>query len=222
LAAETSNYCKDCPTCFPAGTKITMADGLEKNIEDVRVGDFIMSYDETQGKNVAAEVLELESPVRYHLYTLTFEDGRTLRLTSEHPLYARGKGWASIDPEATYNENEQAVGKLEIGDDILDVGSSWAKILNITFEELPRGVQTYNLKKINGYRNFYADGFLVHNKNWFSECWDVVEDAWDTAGEGLELVGDVFSDWGDIDDDWEDMWDGVGDTFSSVGDVFGW
>jgi hypothetical protein len=156
--------CKEPDSCFPAGTRITMSDGSTKNIEDVKVGEFVASYDTNSGKQVAAEVLELESPVRYHLYTLTFEDGEVLRTTSEHPLYVAGKGWSSIDPEATYGENQQVVARLEIGDRILNADDEWVQLVDIAFERIPEGIQTYNLKRILDHNNFYADAFLVHNK----------------------------------------------------------
>ena len=41
----------DC--CFDPGTKILMADGTEKNIEDVEVGDMVMSLNEDTGEYIA-------------------------------------------------------------------------------------------------------------------------------------------------------------------------
>jgi hypothetical protein len=32
--------------CFAAGTKILMSDNTIKNIEDIKVGDYIVAYDE--------------------------------------------------------------------------------------------------------------------------------------------------------------------------------
>ena len=57
-------------SCFPAGTKILMADGTYKNIEDVKVGDEIESYDLVAGELTTAEVLELESPLREGFYSI--------------------------------------------------------------------------------------------------------------------------------------------------------
>ena len=156
--------CKMDSSCFPAGTPIAMAGGSSKPIEDISVGDVVLSYDLDAKAAVSGEVLELESPIRYHLYTLTLENGDTLRLTGEHPLYARGKGWASMDPEATYEENLQEVMGLEAGDEILSIGGTWLEVIGISYEEIPEGIQTYNLKSIRGYSNFFAGGLLAHNK----------------------------------------------------------
>ncbi len=38
----------DCFQCQPAGTKILMYDGSEKNIEDIQIGDGVVSYDKSQ------------------------------------------------------------------------------------------------------------------------------------------------------------------------------
>jgi len=68
-----------------------MADGSHKPIEDV-VGDLVLSFDFESGRNVKAEVLGLESPVRNHMCELLFEDNSKLMLTDEHPVYTL-EGW---------------------------------------------------------------------------------------------------------------------------------
>ncbi|PIV08468.1 hypothetical protein COS52_02545 [Candidatus Roizmanbacteria bacterium CG03_land_8_20_14_0_80_39_12] len=147
-------------TCFPAGTKIFMADKTEKNIEDVAIGDIIMGYDGT--RMMPAVVEELEAPIRDHLYRLTFVDGTTLRLTNEHPLFTK-EGWKSINPKKTAEENPQlVVGELKIGDFVFTNRGTYTKIISMHY--IPGNVQTYNLKKVSRYRNFFADSYLAHNK----------------------------------------------------------
>jgi hypothetical protein len=150
----------DGSTCFPAGTKILLADGKQKNIEDIKIGDKIISYDGQ--KQTESTVKELESPIRGHLYTLTFADGSTLRLTREHPLFT-STGWRSISPRETAAENPNLiVGKLSIGDRVLNHNNRFIEITSM--EYLPGKVQTYNLKKVSVHNNFFADGKLAHNK----------------------------------------------------------
>ena len=157
--------CGSCPpppssSCFPAGTKILMKDGSEKNIEDIKVGDKVIGFD---GNNkVPVEVLELESPVRNHMYTLYFEDGSKLELTREHPLYTED-GWKSISPKETALENSQLeVDKLEVGDKVLNNERIYVELVSIDYTE--KEVQTYNLKSVSEHNNFFANGFLAHNK----------------------------------------------------------
>ncbi|MFH1290874.1 MAG: hypothetical protein ABIH92_05730 [Nanoarchaeota archaeon] len=149
-------------SCFPAGTKILMANGDQKNIEDVRLGDYVASYNENKKLKTVGNVLDLESPIREHMCKITFEDGSKLELTNEHPLYTKN-GWKSINPEETKKENDLlAVTKLKKGEMVLTSDSAYKTIANMVCwnEE----VQTYNLKTITPYNNFYADSFLAHNK----------------------------------------------------------
>jgi hypothetical protein len=73
-------------SCFISGTKIKMADGADKNIEDVKTGEFVSSFDE-DFKFTSSQVLELESPIREGYYLIEFEDGSSLKLTEEHPIW---------------------------------------------------------------------------------------------------------------------------------------
>ena len=77
-------------SCFPAGTKVLMADGSKKNIEKVKVGEIVLSYDVELMKFAKSKVLELESPIREGYYIIEFEDGTELKITNEHPVWVRG------------------------------------------------------------------------------------------------------------------------------------
>lgn len=147
-------------TCFPAGTRIYMADKTEKNIEDIKIGERVMGYD---GKAMKpAVVLELDAPIRDHLYKLIFIDGTTLRLTSEHPIYT-SEGWKSVDPQKTFEDVPNLpVKKLSIGDMVFNNKGTYTKLLSMLY--IPGNVQTYNLKKVSRFNNFFADSYLAHNK----------------------------------------------------------
>lgn len=158
--AESQSCSTGGSSCFPAGTKILMEDGNEKNIEDVKVGDKILGF--SGDEQVVVEVLELESPVRDHIYTLAFEDGSTLELTREHPLYSED-GWKSLSPEETALENDELeVKELRLGDKVLNSKGNYVKITGIDYAE--KQVQTYNLKRVSDCNNFFANSYLAHNK----------------------------------------------------------
>jgi hypothetical protein len=175
-----------CPggSCFPAGTFITMADGSKKVIEDVKVGEWVLSYNTFSNDYRAGQVLELESPVREGLYTIVFEDGTSIEVTNEHPFYTTKesgeKGWASIVPEETYKETKTIdnVMNLEVDDSIMREDKSWTLIVGITYDE--GTVQTYNLKEVSTYDNFFADELLAHNKCCFAAGTPI------TMGDGSE------------------------------------
>lgn len=90
--AETSDYTSasgtitlgfNSTTCFVAGTKITMADGSLKNIENIVEGDRVLSYDEISGEIVEAEVgyRTINTYVK-NMAILTFSDGSTVNVTA--------------------------------------------------------------------------------------------------------------------------------------------
>lgn len=75
-------------TCLIAGTKIKMADGAEKNIEDVKTGDLIQSFDITTNQPVEAMALVSQytgSAVEYD--ALVFDDGSSAEFYGKHSIY---------------------------------------------------------------------------------------------------------------------------------------
>lgn len=160
--------CPPDPTCFVAGTGVTMEDGSEKDIEDVAVGDKVLSFDKN-GNQSSYEVLELESPIREGYYIISLENGTSLEITNEHPVFYKNKGyegWGSMDPEVTEKYSDQIVQQIVVDGYFFDKDSTWLKIKSIIF--VPMSIQTYNLKKVDGASSFFANGIWVHNKG--EEC----------------------------------------------------
>ena len=152
-------------SCFLAGTPVSMSDGTEKPIEEVKVGDVVLSYDLNTNKKVNVKVLELESPVREDYYIIKFEVGSKLEVTNEHPIYIRNNiyhGWGSIIPKITLDDAGMIVNKINIGDEVLKLDGKWVRITNII--HIKERVQTYNLKKVSKTNTFFAGDVLVHNK----------------------------------------------------------
>ncbi|HDO19864.1 MAG TPA: hypothetical protein ENG74_03965, partial [Thermoplasmatales archaeon] len=78
-------------SCFLAGTKIEMADGTTKNIEDIQVGDRVKSYDEKTGEWKVGVVTKVfhHSPEEMGDYYLVINN--ELRVTPNHPILVNGK-----------------------------------------------------------------------------------------------------------------------------------
>lgn len=85
--------------CFPAGTAV---DG--RPIEQVRVGDTVMSFD-SAGQLTARRVVRVMSRVPTGLVRVRFADGRALHCTPNHKLWTR-TGW-------------QTAGEIPCGCDVL-------------------------------------------------------------------------------------------------------
>ena len=80
-----------CKFCFPSGTLIKTLDG-DVHIEEIKENDKVISYNENN--KVINTVLETYK--RYYsgeLITIETEDGTTLSMTDNHPVYVENIGW---------------------------------------------------------------------------------------------------------------------------------
>jgi len=81
------------PSCFLAGTRVTMADGSYKSIEDVNVGDKVKSYDIANKREiigVVAKTLHHEPEEMPDYYVVINNE---LRVTPNHCLYMNDDEW---------------------------------------------------------------------------------------------------------------------------------
>ena len=161
----TSNSCKwsvvvkgSSSWCFPAGTKITMADGTTKNIEDVNEWDEVLSYNTNTNVNewnvVKQKFVHIDHV--HEMYELTI-NGEVLKVTDVHPFYVKkvdsSKGYDWVD--AQY---------LKVGDVLLMIDGSLVTIEEINHYSDQETV--YNLE-VEGNHDYYVDRwYLVHNKWW--------------------------------------------------------
>ncbi len=133
--------------CLLAGTKVSMADGNNKNIEDIEVGDLVIANDLTTGELMPASVIKLyhHTPSEMTDYYLIINDD--LKVTPNHPMYINGK-W-------------QHIGDAKVGDVLLGMDGSDVIItsMEVVFEKVP----TYNLE-VEEYHTYFANGVLVHNR----------------------------------------------------------
>lgn len=80
-----------CGFCCLEGTKIIVANGKNKKIEDVTLNDTLVSYNEATGEVVETNIVNMASREVDGYYHITLSDGKFLELTGEHPLYCDGK-----------------------------------------------------------------------------------------------------------------------------------
>ena len=80
--------------CLIEGTKITMADGSEKNIEDVKVGDMVLSYNPSTGKQIEAMALQsVRTGVAKDFDVFIFDNGNVAEMFQEHSVYDVNLGY---------------------------------------------------------------------------------------------------------------------------------
>ncbi len=147
--------------CFIAGTKITMADGSIKNIEDVQIGDELIGKDGSVNT-----VLEYVRPVLGERTLISLNDS-TPFITNDHPVYMKDGTWKSFDPVATklkYKKlSDWNIGKLEVGDVIETVDGVGFKIETMSEHSDRDDLQVYNFS-LNGNHTYIANNLVVHNK----------------------------------------------------------
>lgn len=151
--------------CFIKGTKILMGNVTIKNIEEVRIGDEIKTYNFQKNKIENQIVIETISVIHYNFIEISFSNGIVNTSTLDHPYYVVGKGWCSYKPEETSKKYNITVNKLEVGD--LCYYYDGNKIIDIkilSFKEIHKRQTSYNLSKVKSNKNFFANGILVHNK----------------------------------------------------------
>lgn len=92
---QVTDYCN--LKCFPAGTKILMTDFTYKNIEDVTVGDEVMSFDTkaSKGKQITLSKTKVKYIFHRHdkVRKITTAQGATIYTTDEHPFLDDRKNW---------------------------------------------------------------------------------------------------------------------------------
>ena len=135
--------------CFVAGTKVKTENGF-KNIEDIKIGEKVYSFNLDNNEIELKEVLELIHSSAKDTYKLTI-GGKTVEMTSKHQVYIVDKGWTRA-----YN--------IKIGDMMLSASGNKVKITNIEHIKYDEPIDTYNLAVEDNSNYFVTDiQVLVHN-----------------------------------------------------------
>ena len=135
--------------CFVAGTKVKTENGF-KNIEDIKIGEKVYSFNLDNNEIELKEVLELIHSSAKDTYKLTI-CGKTVEMTSKHQVYIVDKGWTRA-----YN--------IKIGDMMLSASGDKVKITNIEHIKYDEPIDTYNLAVEDNSNYFVTDiQVLVHN-----------------------------------------------------------
>ncbi len=133
-------------SCFLAGTPIALSDGTEKPIEDIKVGDVVLSYDERTKTNVPSKVEKTHHHPKEQSSSYLIINNR-LRVTPNHPVLVNNK-WKRID-----NANIGNILRLLNGNNLIITS------IRIVYDKVP----SYNLE-IENTHTYYAGNVLVHNK----------------------------------------------------------
>ncbi len=179
--------------CFIAGTKIEMADGTLRSIEDIKIGDYVKNHTGEKFNSVAfIEVIKNNS-----LELFSPQSGIKPFITVNHPIFINGKLHAFV--EGINYENW--LGPMQI----LDRNN-----LNMSFTP-SSGEIVYNIW-VSGDRTFIANGIGTHSimmhDSWIVKQFNsnelTVDDISNIMGEcslnknrqlGAVLVNEYIKDW---------------------------
>ena len=148
--------------CFVAGTKVHIEDKGITNIEDVEVGDKVISYNHNNDTVEYKEVLKVRTKENENVVTYVFENGTELTGTPDHPLFVNGKGYSSYYPKQTKDDSGLDVEQILLGDEVLHMDGYGVTIIDIIENEETQVV--YNLDEVDTNNNFFANDLLAHNR----------------------------------------------------------
>ena len=135
--------------CFVAGTKVKTENGF-KNIEDIKVGEIIYSYNLDNNNLELKKVLDTIKSSTIDTYKVTIGD-KEVEMSPKHQIYIIDKGWVRA-----YN--------LKVGDKLLDINGKEVSITKIEYKKYDKPIDTYNLT-VEGNGNYFVTNIqvLVHN-----------------------------------------------------------
>ena len=141
--------------CFVAGTQVTLPSGFTKDIEDLRLGDTVLSYNVNEDVFVDRKVYTLLRSTADELFTIGTENSYFEGVTAEHPFYQPDLNtWTPVH-------------EIREGDRVLVFrhGRIWhEQVQRWSKEWLERPIDVYNLSVEGPEHNYFANDVLVHNK----------------------------------------------------------
>jgi uncharacterized protein YlzI (FlbEa/FlbD family) len=129
--------------CFLEDTKISL--GKEtKNIQDIKIGDIVQSYDTNEDKIVRSKVINVFKSDAKNYFLIN----KKWKVTSEHPFWI--------------NSEWKKVSDITKGDLLMLDTKKFIVVESI--QEIEESVSVYNIE-VDAYNNYFANGALVHNKS---------------------------------------------------------
>ncbi|WP_162236029.1 hypothetical protein [Devosia sp. Leaf64] len=170
------------PQCFPSGTKILLADGSNKNIEDIVVGDWVSSFDQSamNGSDVLVaglvsntfsditeEFIVLSNGIVVtpgHHFLDKFGNFRTIKSILETDGFIiNALGQAEFVEGRVVTHSESTASMFEQSERYEQVNSGSLALDSF----LKRGWKTYNFE-VQRYNTYVAEGIRVHNQSVFT------------------------------------------------------
>ena len=175
ISAGLTNIVKPGTFCFAAGTKVAAESG-KKNIEDIQVGDRVLSYNEATGEQEYKRVVRLFRNQSKEWTGITVK-GEEVVSTPGHKYYLpESKSWLSAK-------------ELKTGDKVLLSNGALSEVEAVRAIHYEESKTTYNFEVEDFHTYYVGDGVLVHNKACDLEWAKERRSYW--KGQGKSLQGKV-------------------------------
>lgn len=141
-------------SCFVAGTLVDMADGSQKFVEDIQVGDLVMAKDGQH--DTVSLVHDLDVATR-----VVVKYNNRITSTSGH-AFLTTDGWKSAEPELSreiYDDID--VGLIQIGDSFVKSDGTLEEVTSMDHWEEESKVYNFVTEDTHTY---VVDGIVTHNK----------------------------------------------------------
>lgn len=148
--------------CFPEWTKVSTPNG-DIPIKDIKTGDIVYAFNHSRLGVVEKSVLATKVQKSSALCKLYTAAGKSVECTTDHPIYVNGFGY--------FRAHDLSIGdrvliRKEYGKEaLLAAKELWPcesdKIVRIEISQIQE-TDVYDIQ-VEGCRNFFADGVLVHN-----------------------------------------------------------
>ena len=137
--------------CFVAGTKVLLANGIYKNIENITVGDEVLSYSEESGEYTPQRVIDTFIKKANSLVEIDMGEEKIIA-TLSHPFYVpEFRRWVPA-------------GQLKEGYKLLTTNNRYAEVESVELKHCKDSVDVFNFTVENTHTYFVGDNpVLVHN-----------------------------------------------------------
>jgi len=131
--------------CFGRGTPVLMFDNSSKPIEEIKVGDKILTFAKEDNRILKSAIVQgiSQHPVDDYLII----NGH-LEITPEHKIYV--------------NDKWQYAGNIKIGDMLVDKNGLAQKVFSVERKKTNNTI-VYNIV-VGKYHTYFAKGYFVHNQ----------------------------------------------------------
>jgi len=142
--------------CFAKGTLISTPNG-QVEIEKLKIGDKVLSYNELTKEIEVSTILELANQIHHNLYELNFS-GTKIIVTDDHPFFHNGQFY-SIKQNHKYGLQTLTLEKGQKIDFFTNKVAQSKELSSI--KKLDLCEMTYTITKLDKNKIFFANGAYV-------------------------------------------------------------